>query len=161
VDVSGWPGGFVSWETINQAMIYTLDPAHPDMADFWLWRDRLLTAETDPPLDGLYFDLGFSVVVWSCYDHLADADHGHPSGAGRWMIQSVRDILNQSRGTLNRGDSDTAPRTFRNPTRTSSISGIWARRPPVLFTTALKIPIRRFSTDPASGSWPAKPPTCR
>jgi len=106
VDVSGWPGGFVSWETINQAMIYTLDPAHPDMADFWLWRDRLLTAETDPPLDGLYFDLGFSVVVWSCYDHLADADHGHPSGAGRWMIQSVRDILNQSRGTLN-------PRGFR------------------------------------------------
>lgn len=100
------PGGFVQPDTINKGMLYTLDPAHPETQSFWLWRDRLLVDESPVPLTALYYDLGFSVILRGCYDHLAGIEHGHPSGAGRWMIQAVRDTLDQPRGMPN-------PRGFR------------------------------------------------
>jgi hypothetical protein len=69
-------------------------------ADWWLWRDKLLQEQLARPSTACTtFYLGFPVVVRSCYDHLAGYEHGHPSRAGaRWMIDAVRNILDQPRG---------------------------------------------------------------
>lgn len=101
IGVDGRDGGFNYWYPRFPGVARTLCPADPATADFWLWRDRLLMEQFDPPFDGLYFDLGFPVVVRSCYDHLAGYEHGHPSGAGPWMIDSIRQILDQPRGAPN------------------------------------------------------------
>jgi len=98
VGPDGRDGAFYYWFPRFPGVARTLCPADSATADWWLWRDKLLQEQLDPPFDGLYFDLGFPVVVRSCYDHLAGYEHGHPSGAGVWMIDAVRNILDQPRG---------------------------------------------------------------
>jgi hypothetical protein len=102
----GAPSGFLYWDNVNDSTIYTLDPADPFVISFWRWRDALVTAETDPPLDALYFDLGFAVSVYGSYPALAQAAPTHPSGAGRWLIAAMREALDYPRGAPN-------PRGFR------------------------------------------------
>jgi hypothetical protein len=102
----GQPAGFTMYDSINRGMIYTLDPAHPYVGDFWRWRDRLLVAESPVPLTGLYYDLGFTVILRGDYRFTGTAYTGHTAGAGGFMNQAVRDILRYPRGTPN-------PRGFR------------------------------------------------
>lgn len=106
IGASGRPTGYVYYDEITGGFVYTLDPADPFVGNFWRWRDALIVSQFDPPLDGLYFDLGFSVILWDSFDSFANLDNGHPSGSGRWLIQSVRDNLSLPRGTPN-------PRGFR------------------------------------------------
>jgi len=101
INADGQPGGFVYWLPRYPGNTYTLCPAEPEVAAFWQWRDELLINHLDPPLDGLYFDLGFGVVTLDCFDHLAGAEHGHPSGSGAWLIESIRNALDVERGTPN------------------------------------------------------------
>jgi len=102
----GLPGGFSYPDIVNNGTIYTLDPADPFVADFWKWRDRLVVAQSNPPIDALYFDLGFAVTFYGSYDSLAGIKVAHPDGAGTWQQQAVRDILDDARGMAN-------PRGFR------------------------------------------------
>lgn len=101
VNYEGLPGGFVLWIAHHPGLTYTLCPADPVTIDFWRWRDRLLTYLPEQPFDGLYFDLGFPVVLHGCYDHLTGGDHGHPSGAGGYLVAGVREALDFPRGTAN------------------------------------------------------------
>jgi len=63
----GRPSGFTYWDNVNNGFIHTLDPADRFVSDYWRWRDSLVTAETEPPIDALYFDLGFAVAVEGSY----------------------------------------------------------------------------------------------
>ncbi|MDP8222966.1 MAG: hypothetical protein P9L99_06375 [Candidatus Lernaella stagnicola] len=106
VNPRGSFGGFSMFDVINFGMIYAMNPADPYVADFWLWRDRLVVDEAAVPLDALYFDLGFPLIERGNYDILAGHDEGQPSGSGGWFVQAVRDTLDQSRG-------QPTPRGFR------------------------------------------------
>ncbi len=96
-DAEGQPGGYYFQMPTFEGYTHTLNPANATVREFHRWRNELLNKSVQDGvtirLDGTYHDISTTLIALENYGENSDVPY---KGAGRWMVQAIRDMYDNS-----------------------------------------------------------------